>query len=157
MSVLDTFAADPISSSTYLHHKLNIIGDLIPNVHASIFVRLIRHFQQAVDLLLVQAGAGSQLRESLIGLVPRFMDDVDIKKIGLFVEQRLAEIPKLVGIGLQHRRSGLVHESGRRMPGLNMLAEDELDLIRVFLLDHGEDAFVDRREHLFGELCGAIG
>jgi len=45
-----------------------------------------------------------------------------------------------------------VHEGAARMPWLDDLAEDDLDLVRVVLLDAGDDRVVDGGEELLGEL-----
>ena len=45
-----------------------------------------------------------------------------------------------------------MHEGAARMPWLDDLAEDDLDLVRVVLLDAGDDRVVDGGEELLGEL-----
>jgi len=43
-----------------------------------------------------------------------------------------------------------MNKRGTRMPWLDLLSEQKLNLGRVFLLDQGEDRGVDRVEHLGG-------
>ena len=44
-----------------LGQKLDIVCDLVPTVQASVCTRLVRDFEKAVDFLLVDADAASQL------------------------------------------------------------------------------------------------
>ena len=41
-----------------------------------------------------------------------------------------------------------------RMPGLDLLAKDELDFGRIFLRHEGEDGGMESFEHFGGELMG---
>jgi len=59
---------------------------------------------------------------------------------------------ELARVGLLNRDTGLVHEGAARVPWLDDLAEDDLDLVRVVLLDAGDDRVVDGGEELLGEL-----
>lgn len=45
------------SQAVRLGQKLDVVGDLVPAVQASIWTRLVRDFEEAVDFLLVDADA----------------------------------------------------------------------------------------------------
>ena len=128
---------------SYLYHQFHVICHPISTIQPSILIRFIRNLQQPINLLLINAYAARKLGQPLVCLVPRLIHDADIEVVGLLVEQRLAELPELLWLGLQDCGAGLVHEGGGRMPGLNLLAENELDFIGIFRLDEWIDIFVD--------------
>ena len=86
-------------------------------------------------------------------MVARFVHDIDIEVLVLLVEERLAELPELVGVGLQDCNACFVNKRRGRVPWLDLLAEDELDVLGVLGLDEWEDRVVDCVEHLLGELA----
>ena len=65
----------------------------------------------------------------------------------------LAELPELVGVGLQDCNTCFVNKRRGRVPWLDLLAEDELHVLCVLGLDQWEDRVVDCVEHLLGELA----
>lgn len=71
------------------------------------------------------------------------MDNIDVKVVILLIKQSFAEIPELIRVRLQHGGSSFVDQGGRRVPWLDLLAEDELDLVGVLGLDDREDIVVD--------------
>lgn len=54
------------------------------------------------------------------------MDDIGVKVLGLLGEQSFTEVPEFVGIGLEDCYACFVDQRGRRVPGLNLLPEDDL-------------------------------
>lgn len=71
-------------------------------------------------------------------------------------EQRGGEIPEAIGLDLQDGEGGLVREGRGWVPGLDMWAEDEGEVVGVFLGNQGGDGGVDGREHLRGEAAGVV-
>lgn len=47
----------------------------------------------------------------------------------------LAELPELVWVGLQHCNTALMDQSRRRVPRLDLLPEDDLDVVCILRLD----------------------
>jgi hypothetical protein len=84
------------SQAVGLGQKLDVIRDLVSAVQASIFTRLVGDFEEAVDLLLVETDATGELRESRVGVVACFVHHVDIKVVGLLVEEGLWEKLRLI-------------------------------------------------------------
>jgi hypothetical protein len=58
------------------------------------------------------------------------VDDVDVKEILLDFEQGGAEIPKQLGPGLEDGEGGFVGEGGGRVPGLDLVPEDDFEMGR---------------------------
>jgi len=79
------------SQAVCLGQKLDVVCDLVSTVQASIFTRLVGDFEKAVDLLLVEANAAGELRESGVGVVAGLVHDVDVEVLGLLVEESLYE------------------------------------------------------------------
>lgn len=63
-----------------------------------------------------------------VRLVPGLVHNIGVEELLLPGEQLLAEPPEGVGLGLQDGDTGLVHQSAGRMPRLDLLPHDELDL-----------------------------
>jgi len=122
-----------------LGHKLDVVCDLVAAVQAAVLTRLVRDLQKAIDLLLVDAHAAGKLRQSGVRVVARFIHDVDIEVLVLLVEECLAELPELVRVGLQDCNTCFVNKRRGRVPRLDLLAEDELDVLGVLGLDQWED------------------
>lgn len=94
----------------YLDHELDVVRNAIAGVGAAVFVRLVANLQERVDLLLVHTHVPGNLRKSLVRLVACLMNDVRIEEGRLFIEQCLAEVPKLVGLGLKNGRASFMDE-----------------------------------------------
>ena len=141
------------SQAVGLGQKLDVVCDLVATVQTAVLARLVRDLEKAVDLLLVDTHAAGKLRQSGVCLVACLMDDVDIEVLVLLVEERLAELPELVGVGLQDCNTCFVNKRRGRVPWLDLLAEDELHVLGVLGLDQWEDRVVDCVEHLLGELA----
>lgn len=75
--------------------------------------------EQIINFLLITAAMSSNLRQPLVRLVARLIDDVGVEERGLLVEEGLAEVPEFVWIGLEDSGAGFVDESGGWVPGLN--------------------------------------
>lgn len=103
------------SQSVSLNHQFDVVGHSIADVRRSILVRLIIHLKKAEDLLLVDADATGNLRQTLVGFVALFVDYIHIEEVGLLVEERFAEVPELVRLGLQDSGACLVDEGARWM------------------------------------------
>ena len=116
-----------------LRLQLNKVGNPIPCVQSSILVRLIADLQQAVHLLLADTYTPCNLRQPLVRIIPCLVHHARIEEVFLLVEQLLAEIVKLVRLDFEHSEACLVHEYGGRVPGLDLLAEDGDDAVRVLL------------------------
>lgn len=127
------------SQAVSLGQELDVVRHTIATVLAAVRAGLVRNLEKAVDLLLIDANTSSELRQSGVSLVASLVDDADVEVIVLLVEERFAELPELVGAGLEDSGSCFVHQSRRRVPWLDLVSEDELDLIRVFGLDQGND------------------
>lgn len=109
-----------------LNQDLEVISDLIPNIQAAIRRWLVRDLEEVVDRRLVHTNGGSELGEPAVGLVARLGDDVDVEVGLLVLEEGVAEGPVLGGGDVQHGEGGLVREGRRGVPGLDLLAQDEL-------------------------------
>ncbi len=114
--------------SSCLDKDLQVIGDLIPYIQASVIGRLVGNGKAVVDSGLIHAHAGCKLGEATIRLVAGLVDDVDVEVGLLVLEQRAAEDPVLLGRDLQHGSRSLVSERRGWVPGLDLLAEDELNV-----------------------------
>lgn len=105
---------------------------MVSTVETAIGTRLVRDLEKTVNLLLINADTTSELRESAVRVVTGLIDDVHIEVLGLLVEECLAELPELVRVRLQDSNTRFVDKRRGRMPWLDLLAEDELDLVGVF-------------------------
>lgn len=113
----------------HLDGNLQVVGDGVARVQAAVRAGLVRDLEPLVHLVGAQAGAvGREPGQPLVGGVARLVDDAHVKVGLLFVEERLAEGPELGGVQLHDGEGGLVHEGGRGVPGLDLLAEDDLQL-----------------------------
>lgn len=139
------------NQTTSLDKQLEIIRHLVTRVQAPIRTRLVRNLQLTIDLVLIQAYTSSKLGESLVSLVSSLIDNVDIKVLGLLVKQGGGEGPELRGVSPEHRDGGFVDQSRRRVPGLDLLAEDDLEVVGVLLLDDGSDVVVEGVKLLLAE------
>ena len=135
-----------------LHTSLQIIRARIPRIHTPILIRLITDLQQLKHLPLIHAHRAPQLRETLIRIIPRLIHHVRVKVVRLRIEQLFAKVPELVRGKLEDGDAGFVDERGGGVPGLDLLAEDELDVVGVgFVLRVGDDGGVDCFEHFGAE------
>ncbi len=85
------------------------------------------------------------------------MYNIDVEILALLLEQRGAKRPELVGPEPEHGGAGFVDEGAGRVPWLDLLAEDQLEVFGVFGLYEWDDGSVDRVEHLGGELGKGTG
>lgn len=69
-----------------LDHKLDVIGHLVAGIQLTFIASLLFDGQQLKDLVLIQANTTGNLCQSLIGLVARFINNTDIKKLFLMLE-----------------------------------------------------------------------
>lgn len=72
------------------------------------------------------------------------------------LKKRRAERPEFIRRKSQYSRPSLMHKSAGGVPRLNLLAEKELDLCRVFLRDIQEDGIIEGLEHLGGERTDVV-
>lgn len=154
--IVSTFYGQFVPQISYLDQQLEVSSDLITNIRVPITIWLIGHFEQIIDLTLRKSNCRRKLGQALVSSVPSLVDHVDIKVVGLLVKESSAKVPKLGWVGFEHSNSSFVNQSRRWMPGLHLLAEDDLDFGGVFLLDQRKNRVVDCVEHLLGELYAAV-
>ena len=134
-----------------LDQELHIIRDAIARVQAPILPRPVGDFQKAKKLLLIHAHGPGKFCQSLVGLIPGLIYDAHIEVILLHLKQCIAEWPELIGRELEHGDACFVYESGGGMPGLDLLAEDDLDFLGILGLNHWKDGVVESEEAFGGE------
>jgi len=140
------------SRPVLLDLQLDEIGNAISRIQSAVLARLIRNLQQPVHLALVHAHAPRDRGQALVRRIPRLADHVDVEKVRLPVEQRGAKGPELVGLELEDGVAGFVDERAGRVPGLDVLAEDEDQVGPVFPEQRvPERGRVDGLEHLRAE------
>lgn len=132
-----------------LDQELHIIRDAIARVQTPILPGPVGHFQQSKHLILIYPHGPGKFCQSLVGLVPGLIHDAHIEVILLHLEQCIAEWPELIGRELEHGDACFVYESGGGMPGLDLLAEDDLECLGILGFDHGQDG-VEESEEAFG-------
>ena len=79
------------------------------------------------------------------------MHDIGIEVLCLLGEKSFAEVPERLGLGLKYCYACFVDQSGGRVPWLDLLAEDDLQLIWVLLLENWEDIGIYCVELFLGE------
>lgn len=84
------------------------------------------------------------------------MHNLDIEIFLLVVEQRRAKRPEFVRRKAEYGGAGFVRERAGRVPGLDLLAEDDGDGGGVFGFYEGEDGAVEGAEQFGGELRGLL-
>lgn len=140
-----------------LDQPLQIIRHPIPRIQRPILPRLIRNPQQGHHPLLIHPHTlPRQPRQTHIRLVAALIHDIDIEVIPLVREQRGRVIPECRRGELQDREGGFVEEGGGGVPGLDLLAEDEAELGRVFVGDVGGEGWVEGLEDFGGEGAGVV-
>ena len=135
------------NNMTYFHHQLDIVRYLISSIQTSSLSRVVRDFQQLEYLVLLQTNASCYLRQTLVGIIPRLMHNIDVKEFLLMLKKGLAKGPELVRCKSQDSGPRFMHKSARRVPWLYLLAEKELNLCRVLFGDIGKDRFIKGLEH----------
>jgi hypothetical protein len=135
-----------------LDHPLDIVRDPIPGIQTPIRGRRIANPQQPHHLLLINPDTlCGQARQPRVRLIPALGDDAHVEVIGLTLEQRRGEIPEPRRRQLEHGQPRLVRQGRGRVPGLDVLAEDQAQFGRVSVRDEGRDGAVHGVEHLGGE------
>lgn len=139
------------NQTTSLDEQLEVIGGLVARVQTPVLARLVRDLEHAVNLALVEADTSSELGKALVRLVPGLVDDTDVKVVGLLVEEGSGKGPEFGSVGPEDCDGGFVDQGRGRVPGLDLLAEDDLEFARVFLLDQRGHVVVEGVELLFAE------
>lgn len=139
-----------------LHHHLNIIRDLVAHIQPALGTRLVRGLEGFEHLCFVDTDLARDLGEPLVSVVARFVDHVDVEEVVLQLEQLGGERVEFLGGEFQDCRAGFVGERGGWVPGLDLLAEDDLDAAGVFLFDDGEDGSVEGVEHFSGKWADIV-
>jgi hypothetical protein len=121
--------------------QLHVVCNTVTRVQSAILVRLVADLQQTVHFLLIDTHTSCNLSQALVCVIPCLVHHIRIEEILLLLEKLLAEVVELVGLHLEHGKPCLVYECRGRVPGLNLLAEDGNDAIRVLL----EEGFAQRR------------
>lgn len=99
-SFLDSIEQDRRSDmdtrqSVGFHHEFNIVSDLVSDIQTIIVGWLVRNHQQVQNSLLVDPiHRACELRQSLVGVVAYLVNDIDIKVVGLLLEELLRECPE---------------------------------------------------------------
>ncbi len=138
---------------TYLHQNFQICRYTIPNIQTPILAWLIRNLQHPIHLPLVHTNTSRKLHQPFVGLVSPLVYNIYIEIIILVFKQFLTEFPKSVWRKLQYRNASFMYKGRRRMPRLDLLAEDQLDVIGVRFRRHGgQDGFVNRVKHFCRKL-----
>ena len=132
----------------YLDQQLNVICDLIPAIQRSIFAGFVRNQEQVQDLRFFDAHTTSEFRKSLIRIVPSFMNYVGVEIFLLLLKKSSGIRKELIRCQPKDCSSGLMDQSRRRVPRLDLLAKDELYFARVLLLYGGKNLTVYSLEHL---------
>ena len=73
--------------SVVLDQRLQVVGDTVPTVQATVFAWLCGDLKLGVDSLRVYTYSAGQIGQSFVGLVPGLVDNVPIKVFRLLVEQ----------------------------------------------------------------------
>lgn len=115
-------------------------------------LRVLIDLQQFQDLALVDPGLAGDLGQALVRLVPALVGNPRVEELGLLLEQGGAEIPELLRGYSEHGGAGFTGQCRRGVPGLDLLAEDDLELVLVFLGDQRPDGVVEGVELLGREL-----
>lgn len=142
--------------TTHFDRDLQVVRDPVARVQAAVLAGLVRYLQQRVHLIGAQARAvRRELGQSLISGIACFVDDAYIKVGLLVIEQRLAKGPELGRVQLHYSEGGFVHESGRGVPRLDLLAEDDLHLAGELRVtpDLGSDRSHECVEYLCRRNC----
>lgn len=116
-----------------LRLQLHKIRDPVARIEPSVLIRLITDLQQPIHLLLVDTHTSRNLRQPLVRVVPRLIHNAGIEKVLLLLKQLLAEVVELLGLDLEHSEARFMDEGRGRVPGLDLLAEDGYDAVRVLL------------------------
>jgi hypothetical protein len=90
--------------------------------------------------LLVHPDRPCNLGQALISLVTCFIHHVHVEKFLLVLEQGVTEFPEFLGSQLEDCCACFVRESGRWVPGLDLLPEDYLKPRAVLLGNCGTPA-----------------
>lgn len=151
-TIEDNRWADMNSHKTgHLDRNLQIVRNPVARVQTAVLTGLVRYLQQLVHLISTQARAvRGELGQALISGIACFVDDAHVKVSLLVIEQRLAKGPEFGRIQLHNSEGGLVHQSGRGVPRLDLLAEDDLHLVGELRVtpDMGSDRSHEGLEYL---------
>lgn len=144
--------------SVGLDHQLDVVGNLVSDVQTTVVVRLVRNQQQVQNGFLVHpVHRARQLGQSPVGVVAYLVDDVDVKVVGLLLEELLRERPERFGSRLQYGGAGFVHERRRWVPRLDLLSEyDPNSWVCILGSNDGDDLVVERLEDLCGERADVV-
>lgn len=113
------------------HRHLDIPRHPIPHIQRPVLPGLIPNNKQLINLVLFHPNPlrlSRELRQTPVGCVARFVDDVDVKVLLLRGEQGGGEGVEGGRGGLgeaQDGERGFVGEEGGGVPGLDVLAEDD--------------------------------
>jgi hypothetical protein len=134
----------------HLGHHLNIIRNLIPRVMIPTLLDLDQLQKRPLlhpNTLLRQRG------QPAVGLVARLGRRRLVVVLGLMREERGREVPEAVRRQLEHGQRGLVHERRRRVPRLDLLAQQHVRPVRVRRAEgrRRQHLVVQRVEHLGAE------
>lgn len=79
------------------------------------------------------------------------MHDIGVEELGLAREEGGGEVPEATWSEAEDGEAGFVGQRRGRVPGLDVLPEDEAETVGVFLPDEGRGVHVQGVEHLGGE------
>ena len=145
--------------AVHLGEQLEVVGHLVADVEGAVLGGPVGDLEEGVDLGLVEADAlGGELGEAPVRLVAGLVDDVDVEKVLLGVEEGGAVLPALGRVEAQDGQGRLVQQRGARVPGLDLLAEDDGEERgpRGVGAHEGEDVARERQELLGGEGAAVV-
>lgn len=144
--------------AVHLGNNLEVVRDGIANVQGAIVAALLRNGQQLVDFLLADAHLGGHFRQAAVRLVARLVDDADVEEVLLRGKQLAAKGPELLGGEAQDSEARLVRQRRRRVPRLDLLAEDDGEAVGPggSLAHDGEDLGGERVEDFGGKGTGVV-
>lgn len=74
--------------SCSLDQLLQVVGRPIADVLVSVFVWLVRHLEEFIDLGLVHSSNASEFGKSIICCITGLVNDIGIEELRLLVEER---------------------------------------------------------------------
>ena len=81
-------------SGTYLDHQFDIIGHMVANVQLSILAGSLWNSQQFKNFVLIHTNTSSNFCQPSIGLISCFIDNINIEKLLLVLEQISTKLPE---------------------------------------------------------------
>lgn len=130
-----------------LNHPFQVRGNLIPIIQPGASFPSPSNPQQPHHLLAMYPDPLLRKpHQPCIRLIAPLRHHARIEKLRLPLKQRSGILPEPGGCEAEDREGGFVTERRGRVPGLDLLAEDQAQLGGVFLRDEGGDGRVEGLE-----------